>query len=295
MLVRAPGWLRALAAGAWLVAGAALAQAPRLDVPFVPTRQVVVDEMLRLAEPRPGELLVDLGSGDGRIVITAAREFGARGIGIDLDPQRIREANENAKLAGVADRVEFLQRDLFTWDFSKADVVTMYLLQAVNLKLRPRLLAELRPGVRIVSHDFHMDDWEPDRMVVVSKTLYLWIVPARIGGTWQIKAGERVYTVEKRQRFQRFDGNVRVGEARPTTIWEGRIDGERVGFTIIHADELTGRDIGYRFEGRASGDQIEGTLRIGVGKGMRELPFRGVRLAREPAATAPPPPQPAIR
>lgn len=148
------------------------------DVVYVPTPVPVVNEMLRLAKIQANDVIYDLGSGDGRIVIAAAQQAGARGIGIDINPERIREANENAKKAGVSDRVEFRQQDLFETDFSDATVVTLYLLPKLNVKLRPKLLRELKPGTRIVSHAFDMGDWKPDQVVdVEGKTVYYWVVP----------------------------------------------------------------------------------------------------------------------
>jgi SAM-dependent methyltransferase len=150
----------------------------RPDVVYVPTPTAVVNEMLRLADVKPTDLVYDLGSGDGRIVIAAAKQRGARGIGIDIDPKRIQEANENARKAGVADRVEFRQQDLFQTDFQDATVVTLYLLPELNLRLRPKLLSELRPGTRIVSHAFDMGDWKPDQVVKVGdRVVYYWTVP----------------------------------------------------------------------------------------------------------------------
>jgi ribosomal protein L11 methylase PrmA len=162
-------------------AGAAAQTEPRgVDVPYVPTPPPVVDAMLRLAKVKRGDVLYDLGSGDGRIVITAAKRYGVRGTGVDIDPQRIKEANANARRAGVAGRVRFVNEDLFQIDFSDATVVTLYLLPRLNLQLRPRLINELRPGTRIVSHGFDMGDWKPDRVIEVgTSTLYLWIVPPR--------------------------------------------------------------------------------------------------------------------
>lgn len=151
------------------------------DVPYVPTPTPVVNEMLRLAKVNKNDVLYDLGSGDGRIVITAAQKFGTRGVGIDIDPQRIKEANQNAKKAGVTDRVQFRQQNLFETDFSNATVVTLYLLPEINLKLRPRLLSQLKPGTRIVSHAFDMGDWKPQRVVNVGgQTIYYWTVPQRV-------------------------------------------------------------------------------------------------------------------
>jgi predicted O-methyltransferase YrrM len=155
------------------------------DVPYVPTPQEVVDQMLKLANVKKGDVLYDLGSGDGRIPITAAQKYQVRGFGIDINPERIAEANENAKKAGVSDRVQFRQQDLFKTDFSKATVVTLYLLPDINVKLRPQLLKQLKPGTRIVSHDFDMGEWKPDKVVQVQgpnreHTLYYWVVPKQI-------------------------------------------------------------------------------------------------------------------
>ncbi|MCC5627057.1 class I SAM-dependent methyltransferase [Nostoc sphaeroides] len=151
------------------------------DVPYVPTPQPVVDAMLKVAKVGKTDMLYDLGSGDGRIVNTAAQKFGTQGVGIDIDPQRVKEANENAQKAGVTDRVKFVQQDLFNTDFSKATVVTLYLLPEINLKLRPKLLSELKPGTRIVSHAFDMGDWKPDQTLTVEgKTIYYWVVPEKV-------------------------------------------------------------------------------------------------------------------
>jgi SAM-dependent methyltransferase len=170
----------ALAAACALPAAArAQAAAPtrRPDVVFVPTPQEIVDEMLAVAQVGPKDVLYDLGSGDGRIPITAAKRWGTRGLGVDIDPQRIEEANANAKTAGVTDLVRFVQADLFEMDLAPATVITLYLLPDLNVKLRPKLL-KLKPGTRIVSHDFSMGDWKPDRRIEKgAKTVYFWTVP----------------------------------------------------------------------------------------------------------------------
>src|SRR5215510_6008223 len=144
---------------AW--AAAPLVGAAEPTVPYVPTPQDVVERMLQIARVGPGDYLIDLGSGDGRIVVTAARQYGTRGFGVDLNPERIKESNENARKAGVTDKVAFYQRNLFETDLSQATVITMYLLPRVNMELRPKLL-QLKPGTRLVSHDFSMEDWKPD-------------------------------------------------------------------------------------------------------------------------------------
>jgi tRNA G37 N-methylase Trm5 len=154
---------------------------PKLDVPYVPTPDNVVAKMLELAKVNRNDVVYDLGSGDGRIVITAARKYGSRGVGYDIDPQRITEADENARAAGVTDRVRFVQGDLFQADLSEATVVTLYLLPDINLKLRPKLLKELKPGTRIVSHNYGLGDWDPIRTETVDSAtgdhlVFYWVV-----------------------------------------------------------------------------------------------------------------------
>ena len=156
----------------------------KLDVPYVPTPEAVVERMLRMAKVGKDDLVYDLGCGDGRIVVTAARKYGARGVGYDLNPQRIAESNANAEKAGVTDRVRFVQGDLFQADLSGATVVTLYLLPDVNLKLRPKLFAELKPGTRVVSHNYGMGDWEPKEVAEVevggnTHYIYSWVIPEK--------------------------------------------------------------------------------------------------------------------
>ncbi|MBD1856870.1 MULTISPECIES: SAM-dependent methyltransferase [Leptolyngbya] len=155
-------------------------ESPQLDVPYVPTPTEVVDAMLKVAKVGKNDVLYDLGSGDGRIPITAAKRFGTRGFGVDIDPQRIQEANANAQKEGVSDLVKFAQQDLFKTDLSKATVISLYLLPRINLELRPKLL-QLKPGTRIVSHAFDMGDWKPDQVVNVGgTTVYYWVVPEEV-------------------------------------------------------------------------------------------------------------------
>ncbi len=176
-----------LVASEWLTTPTRYALAQDSDwqskkiVPYVPTDQDVVAKMLELAEVKKGDVVYDLGSGDGRIVVTAAKKYGVRAIGFEIDPERIKEARENIKKAGVGKLVEIRQQDILTVDVSPASVVTMYLLPEVNLKLRPTLLKQLKPGSRVVSHDFDMGDWKPEKTIQAgdSATLYLWRIPAR--------------------------------------------------------------------------------------------------------------------
>lgn len=162
---------------------AALTREP--DVPYVPTHEMVVDEMLKMAQVKGTDVLYDLGSGDGRIPITAAERFGTRGVGIDINPVRVKEANENAVKAGVTDKVKFIEGDLFKENFGEATVVTLYLLPDINLKLRPQLLNQLKPGTRVVSHNYDMGDWEPEQTKTITTPdgvdhfVYFWRVPER--------------------------------------------------------------------------------------------------------------------
>lgn len=229
------------------------------DIHFVPTPQKVVDEMLATAKVQKGEMVYDLGCGDGRIVITAAKNYGAKGIGIDIDPQRIREATQNAKQAGVQDRVEFKKADLFESDFKDANVISLYLLTTLNRKLRPKILAETRPGTRIVSHAFGMGEWEPDEEKnIEGSTMYYWMVPANISGKWSVK-GEggkpAINSVTISQNFQKITGTAEVG-GQSRKLGEGRVTGEKFTFTV---EPASAEEKPVTVTGQIKGDQIEAT------------------------------------
>ena len=186
-----------------------------LDVPYVPSDEKIVSAMLDFAQVTSQDILYDLGSGDGRIVVAAALERNTRGVGVDVDPMRISEAIEYAEHSGVEHLVHFIEDDLLEAEFSNATVVTLYLLDLVNLQLRPRLLDELRPGTRVVSHAFDMGDWKPDqRQNCGSINLYKWIVPAKVAGTWQWQGttGE-TYRVELKQKYQQVTGKAWIDGA----------------------------------------------------------------------------------
>ncbi|MFN4088636.1 MAG: methyltransferase domain-containing protein [Alphaproteobacteria bacterium] len=230
------------------------------DVPYVPTPQEAVTKMLQMADVQPDDLVYDLGSGDGRIVITAVRDFGVkRAIGIDIDPQRIDESYENARKAGVTDRVEFKEANIFEEDFSEADVITMYLLSTVNLRLRPRLLDELRPGTRLVSHQFTMDDWKPDAQATAAgRPLYFWVVPAKVEGGWKVDGQE--VSMDLEQRFQVVTGTV-TAFGQPAEIENGRLEGEKLTFQAKGTRD--GKPVTLAFDGRVSGENaMEGTLTV---------------------------------
>ncbi len=224
------------------------------DVPYVPTPQPVVEKMLDMAQVKEGEVVYDLGCGDGRIVITAAKARGARGVGVDINPRRIEESKANAREAGVEDKVEFRVEDLFEMkDLNQADVVTLYLLPSVNLKLRPKLLEELDPGKRVVSHAFDMHDWEADEQAIVEgKQVYLWIIPARVEGAWTTQ-GQANTSVNLKQSFQKLSGTVEL-DGTTYTLEEGRVRGKEIEFNAASGDaQIT-------FTGKLEEDRLTGQL-----------------------------------
>jgi SAM-dependent methyltransferase len=203
------------------------------EIPFITTPDQVTRAMLTLAGVGREDTVLDLGSGDGRIVIVAARRHGARGMGVEIDPTLVARSNENARRAGVADRVRFVEQDLFKTDLTQATVITMYLLPDVNLQLRPSLLA-LKPGTRVVSHDWDMGDWPPDRTVTVPvpdkvvgrekfSRVHLWVVPAQVQGLWCGDGGAALHVA---QRYQRFRGT--LGGQAGTLEFDGAVRGARL-------------------------------------------------------------------
>lgn len=230
----------------------------RKDVPYVPTRPETVAEMLRMAQVSSDDLVYDLGSGDGRIVISAAKDHGARGVGIDIDPVRIREANENATAAGVTERVRFVEGNLFEADLRDATAVTLYLLPEVNIKLRPKLLEELRPGTPVVSHDFSMGEWEPDeRKEIGGDVLMLWIIPARVEGTWLwTDARNRERKLTATQTFQKFSGTA-TGSADAMMVRNGTLKGDAISFELVSEKDASTIE---RYRGKVVGDSLIGTV-----------------------------------
>ncbi|WP_372947927.1 class I SAM-dependent methyltransferase [Mariniphaga sp.] len=228
-----------------------------LDVPYVPTPESVVEKMLEMAQVGPGDYVIDLGSGDGRIVIAAAKR-GAYGHGIDLDPRRIKEARENAKKAGVEDKVIFIEGNIFDADFSRASVVTMYLLNSVNIQLRPHLLKNLKPASRLVSHDFDMGNWKPDQFFrEETSDIYFWVIPAQIQGQWAWKIDGKSFSMTASQEFQEIDLQMKDGNSiLPVT--NNLLKGDRISFTA--ANHSSGEK--YIYSGRVEGKQITGIVQI---------------------------------
>jgi methyltransferase family protein len=218
------------------------------DVVWVPTPQALVDKMLDMASVTAQDFVFDLGSGDGRTVITAARR-GATAVGIEYDPNMVELSQRNAASAGVTGKATFMKADLFETDFSKATVITMFLLPSINLQLRPKIL-DMKPGTRVVSNTFTMDDWQPDEKATIEPcerwcTALFWIVPAKVEGTWQ--TGQASLTLK--QQFQTISGTLGSG-GRQTPITEGKLRGDQITFMAGAA----------KYEGRVNGNRIEGTM-----------------------------------
>ena len=229
---------------------AAYAPPPRLDAPNVASDTEEVDAILGLARLRPDDYVIDLGSGDGRILIAAARSNGAHGLGVDIDPAQIELATRNARNAGVTGLVSFRQQDLFQTPLQQADILTLYLTPEVNLRLRPRILAQMRPGTRVVSNEFDMGDWHYDeRRRVGTTNIFLWIVPAQVGGNWTLTDSGHAVPLVLEQDFQRFTGT--VGETG--RVEQGRLNGTSIRFI---ANAGRGRHV---FEGTVEGNRMTGT------------------------------------
>ena len=220
------------------------------DVVWVPTPQELVDKMLDMAKVTPKDYVIDLGSGDGRTVITAAKR-GSKALGIEYNPDMVELSKRNAAKEGVGDKANFVKADLFESDFSQAQVITMFLLPSINIKLRPKIL-NLKPGTRIVSNSFDMEDWKADETATASGcdhwcTAHLWIVPAKVGGTWKLPQGE----LNLKQTFQMISGTLRNGNV--TTPISGKLNGDQISFTAGAA----------HYTGRVNGNAIEGTVKGG--------------------------------
>ena len=273
-------------AGFLLVLSSSLNAQELSKLPYVPTPQIVVDEMLKMAGVNAKDFVMDLGSGDGRMIITAARTFKASGLGVDIDTTLVDLSNKQAKADGVGDRVKFIEQDMFKADISKATVVTLYVLPDFMEKLRPKLLAELKPGTRIVAHDYHMSDWYPDRqhmLTVPEKVkangtdkayLYLWIVPSVVAGDWLIEfnaVGNRrllvALTIDQRYQMLNLSAEGALGEMK---IEKPLLRGNDISFGLTFGANP------YQFTGKVSDGKMEGTA---VTPGNSQLiPWRASKL-----------------
>lgn len=217
------------------------------DVIWVPTPKSLVEKMLKMADVKPSDIVFDLGSGDGITVITAAKQFGVRATGIEYNPDMVELAKRNAQREGVSDKTEFIRGDIFATDFSKATVLTMYLLPYLNVKLRPTIL-NMKPGTRVVSHAFTMDDWAPDQSdSTEGRTAYLWIVPAKVEGKWAIGNG----SVEFKQKFQDIEGSYTTSDGMTYRLTHTNLRGDQISFNAGVAS----------YTGRVSGPVMQGTMR----------------------------------
>ncbi len=277
-----------------------IAEYQHTDVPFVPTPEEVVLEMLKMANVNKDDVLYDLGCGDGRIVITAAKKFGCRGVGIDIDPQRIKESRENAKKAGVSKKVKFIEENLFNAEISEATVVTLYLLSEVNLRLRPNLFQQLRPGTRIVSHEFSMGKWEPEASTTIktgekpvvdywdqnvedywnTHNVHFWIIPANVTGTWELTISDisvpKMVTLKFDQEFQQVKGKAFEGTSEiPLSIEDGKIKGDKFNFTLER--KLRGRTQSMHFEGTVKDHIMKGTMKIEGNPGREAVLWKAKR------------------
>jgi hypothetical protein len=287
-----------------LLAGTACAQ-DYGDTPYVPTPQNVVDRMLEVAKVGSKDYVIDLGSGDGRMIITAAKKLGARGFGVDLDTQLVKRANALAAKAGVADRAKFYARDLYQTDISPATVVTIYLLPEVNLMVRPKLLATLKPGTRIVSHDYDMGEWPPDLALTLdapdkpvgrdrkSKVFY-WVVPAKASGKWRwqlAREGKKLdYELTLNQNFQKIEG-VLSADGVKVAIEEAKLSGSHISFSASLKQD--GASVHLTFDGRIAGDAIKGQAQMKRGEAAEKLAWKAARTESwAPAHASVPPPQP---
>jgi len=254
------------------------------NVVYVPTPQVVVDEMLRMAKVGPNDFVIDLGSGDGRMVRTAAKKFGARGFGVDLSDDLLRESNALALSDGVADRARFVKEDLFETDLSKATVITSYLLPEMNQKLRPKIL-NLKPGTRVVAHDYSMGDWPSDEnkeILVPEKKVgnagrsyvYLYVVPAKVGGRWQAQIKSPAHPggleLDFSQKYQKLEGSAKSG-GQTIALLTPKIEADQLTFAffIKPGDNVTR----HQFTGTVKGDTIDGQVKVGDGAAQQQLPW----------------------
>lgn len=264
------------------------AQEGRGDVIYVPTPQIVVDTMLSMAKIGPKDYLIDLGSGDGRIVITAASKHGASGFGVDLDTYLLKLANQNAQKAGVTGKVHFVEENLFNTDLSKATVISTYLLPEMNLRLRSKIMT-LKPGTRLVAHDYHFGEWDPDEqreLVVPEKKVgepgisyvFSYVVPARVPGKWQslVSIGGRDTPLEfnLEQEFQELEGSVEIRDRKAEL--RGRLNGEQIRMVAGGRGGIAR----HEFNGRVDGGAIKGTLTVGEGAARQQVAWTAKQIQR---------------
>jgi hypothetical protein len=283
-------WKRII--GALLLTGAitqaTAAEIERTGGPYVPTPIVVVQQMLRIGNIGPKDHVIDLGSGDGIIVLTAASQNQASGVGFEIDPELVKLSNAEAQKRGIADRARFQVQDVFKVDLSKATVVTTYLLPGMMMNLRQKIYTELKPGSRVVSHDYHFSDWRADDQFsfdvpekekvngVPSATVYLWVIPAKVGGRWQVRVeGGEAYDVALKQTWQVIEGTGAAAGKPAARLSGAVIRGEDIGFVVgTGASRMS-------FNGKANGDTMQGSVDLGGGRSAK---WTASRIAQQAAA-----------
>jgi len=264
LLATLPGSRSDLAAPedtAFLWDGLYLGKQTFADVPYVSTPHEVVIEMIRLADVKASDVVYDLGCGDGRLVIEAAKKTGCRGVGVDIDAELIAASESNARAAGVGDRVRFVRQDFFETDIREATVMLIYLFTNVNIRLRPKFLGEMKPGSRLVSHAFDLGDWRPDVSTRVgSRTVHYWVIPANVTGTWKwTDPGTRpgACTLEMEQRYQQIRGTLIRGSEK-TALADAKLTGDRITFRVD--EDVNGVKTTREFSGAVEGNAIHGTI-----------------------------------
>ena len=248
------------------------------DVPYVSTPHKIVDEMVRLADVKAIDVVYDLGCGDGRLVIAAVKKTGCRGVGIDIDPERIKESRANARAAGVEDRVRFVEQNFFASDIREATVMLIYLFPDINIRLRGKFLGEMKPGSRLVSNAFDMGDWRPDNSAVIGgQRVYYWVIPANATGTWKWRSpdGRRTaFMLKVEQSYQAIRGTL-TQEGQPLTLTDAKLTGDRISFRI--EQDVSGRKIAREFSGTIGGNSIAGTMTSTEGPRVKNDRWKAMR------------------
>jgi SAM-dependent methyltransferase len=272
------GWLRPQNHDPVSWDGLQLALGVSPDVPYVSTPYEIVSEMIRLADVKAGDVVYDLGCGDGRLVIEAVKRTGCRGVGIDIDPERIKESRVNARAAGVEDRVSFVEQNFFVSDIRAATVMLIYLFPDINIRLRSKFLSEMKPGSRLVSHSFDMGDWRPDvTSNVLAQRVYYWVIPANATGTWTWRspgARRTAFTLKLEQRYQQIGGTLTQGDHQ-WTLTDAKLTGDRITFRI--EQEEGGRKIAREYAGTIRGNSITGTIASTEGQRVQNSRWKAVR------------------
>jgi SAM-dependent methyltransferase len=258
--------------------GMQLAKGASPDVPYVSTPHAIVDEMVRLADVKASDVVYDLGCGDGRLVIAAVKKTGCRGVGIDIDPERIKESRANARAAGVQDRVRFLEQNFFASDIREATVMLIYLFPDINIRLRAKFLSEMKAGSRLVSNAFDMGDWRPDNSAVIGgQRVYYWVIPANATGTWKWRSpdGRRTaFILKVEQSYQAIRGTL-TQEGQQLTLTDAKLTGDRITFRV--EQDAGGRKTAREFAGTISGNSITGAILSTEGPRVQNNRWKAVR------------------